>query len=645
MPRQSPSNGPAPFSSVDWAACRRAIATPGRAACRYLGRLWPLVVLGAASAAIILTSDAPLVHVAVVALGTLGIAIGARFSSLFTVSVSSGRAPIRMRDPRIILWTLGAALHLLLLIRVLTEPTNGYDIALWAAGIASFGASFVSLDTLRDIRFRPPLVDTAIIAALVIACLAIHAHDLRDWRYAAIGDEIGFFMRVRQILEEGIRHPFALNGVYHNSPMLNSVYQASVSWLFGGSAWGWKFSSVLSVALAAPAIYWLACIFAGRIAGIIASGTLIFSHYLMAFTHTGYTHLDALPLTAWAVLAFIIGNNRKSAILLFAAGVIAGLGLYTALPARIILPLFAAWLISGRASLQHLTSLWPVALGFALCALPFIAHNGGDAISIMSVDLISTNTIHGSLISNPSDRLMTNLANNMIAWWWNPHMSHYTSGSLLDMASGLLAILGIGIAVGKWRTSDKFLIAWLAMSMFATAILSPYPFVPITRMHANLLPIALLSGVAFHACVDWIRGYQAYKYLAVAALLALIATLNLWRFHVTTPNALPHYTQESLAVKAWQSDECGRDEDTLFIGRDGHLMDLVLLTYTPEGERPKVVEYEDPLALQPRHACKIFFRPDDLEAQRILQVLAETSAKQPTIVSNPSGHTRVEVMR
>ena len=267
----------------------------GRAGWRYLGRLWPLIVLGVVSVVIILTSNAPAVYAVAVALGTLGVAIGARVSDLSAVSERAGRVALRMRDPRTIFWSLGAALHLLLLVRVLTEPTNGYDIALWAVGIAAFGAPFVNLNSLRNLEFRPPLTDAAIVVGLMAACIALHAHDLRDWRYAAIGDDIGFFLRVREILEDGIRQPFTIDGMYGNSPMLNSVYQAFVTWIFGGGGWGWKFSSVLSVAVTVPAIYALGCLFAGRIAGIVAAAILISSHYIMAFTHIGYTHLDALP--------------------------------------------------------------------------------------------------------------------------------------------------------------------------------------------------------------------------------------------------------------------------------------------------------------------------------------------------------------
>ncbi len=651
MSPKSPSDDPEhdsgsePSSRTDRPATRHSATCLARAAYRHLAGLWPLLALGAVGAAIVFTSDAPSIYAVAVALGTLGVAVGVRISAVSAASGPLGGMTLRLRDPRIVLPIVGSALHLFLLVRVLTEPTNGYDIVLWLAGMAAFGLSFLNLNALRNLRYPFPLVDTAIVAALMLACIALHAHDLRDWYYAAIGDEIGFFLRVRQILEEGIERPFSLQGVYHNSPMLNSIYQASVSWIFGGGAWGWKFSSVLSIAIALPAIYILGYMFAGRIAGIVAAGVLVSSHYVMAFTHIGYTNLDALAITAWAMLAFIVGSKQKSASILFVAGIAAGLALYTALPARAIFPLFAAWVIISRMGLRQLYSLWPIALGFAVCGLPFLIANGLDGILITGQETISPNSRFDSEIGDPFIRIVDNLESNLLVWWWNDHMSHYTSGSLLDAVSGVLAIIGIGVAVGKWRPSDKMLIAWLGVTMIGTAVMSPYSYIPLTRMHSTLIPLALLSGVGVSECLGWIKGYRTYKYVAVAGLLVVILALNVWRFQVTTPNALPHYSLESLAIKAWQSDECGADNDTLFVGRDGHLVDLVLLTYIPEGERPRVVGYEDPLVLPPGPACKIFFRPDDPQAQQRLQILEDVFSMQSTVVANPRGHSYVEVIR
>ena len=629
-------HGEESIASRRWQGIRRAVA-----ASSHIADLWPVFLLSAINAGIIFTSNAPPLFSMAVALGTLGVAIFVRASRVGTDSGRLGDMPLPLRDPRTVFWSMGCALHLFLLMRVLTGPTGGYDIVLWIAGMVAFGAPFVNRKTLKGVRFRPLSIDTAMVVTLMLVGVALHSHDLRHWYYAAIGDELGFFLRIREILEDGIRQPFVLGGVYHHNPMLNSVYQAAISWIFAGSAWGWKFSSVVSLALTVPAVYGIGSLVGGRIAGIVAAGILVSSHYGMAFTHTGYPHLDAMPVTAWAVWAFITGVRRNNAAIVFASGIIAGLALYTTLSARVVFPLFAAWIILDRVPWRSWTSLWPAALGVAVSTLPFLAENGLGAVSVMGLDTISSNSIYTTEIGDPLSRIADNLSRNLLAWWWNDYVSHYTSGSLLDHLSGILAIIGIGVAIGRWRAGDKMLLAWLVMTSIAAGVFSPYPHVPITRMHSSIMPLALLSGVGVSVCCDWIKGYHAYKYVGVGILLLMIVALNVWRFQVTTPDALHHYSLESLAIKAWQADECGRDDDTLFVGRDGHLMELVLFTYVPEGKRPKVVAYEDPLVLEPRHACKIFFRPEEPEAQQLLAMLPP----EPIVVANPSSLSYVTVVK
>ena len=191
-------------------------------------------------------------------------------------------------------------MYLVLVTRILKDDESGLDLALWALGL---GLVIIPLSRLRRPVQRMPSsktrIDIAVIGVLMALTAVLHAHDLRDWYYTAIGDDIGFYLRIRDIIDHGIVDPFTIKGMYYNSPMLNSLYQAAFSWLFGGgSAWGWKFSAVFSIMLTVPPIYMLGKRFAGRAAGLVAAVMLLSSHYVMAFTHTGYTHLDALPVTA-----------------------------------------------------------------------------------------------------------------------------------------------------------------------------------------------------------------------------------------------------------------------------------------------------------------------------------------------------------
>lgn len=137
----------------------------------------------------------------------------------------------------------------------------------------------------------------------------------------------------------------------------------------------------------------------------------------------------------------------------------------------------------------------------------------------MGVDIISLNSMHDGQIGNPIHRLGTNLAGNLLAWWWNTHSSHYTSGSPLDPLSGLIALVGNGMAAGRANPHGKFLLVWLGMAMFATVVLSPYDYVPMTRLHSNLLPLALLCGLGVSEVLRRVRVHDGHKYLLVGVTL------------------------------------------------------------------------------------------------------------------------------
>ena len=580
------------------------------------------------------------------ALLVLGAAVGVAaitYGAVRLASRTTGQPRIRPAGSstlRVGCWSGVVVVYSVLLFRILTNMETGADLALWAFGI---GLVTVPLIGLRQPSFRLPrrgaIADWMIAGSLMALTAVLHAHDLRDWYYTAIGDDIGFYLRILDIIDHGIIDPFTLKGMYHNSPMLNSLYQAGFSWLFGGgSAWGWKFSAVFSVMLTVPPIYMLGRRFAGRTAGLVASVMLLSSHYVMAFTHTGYTHLDALPVTAWAVWALVEGTRRRNAGFLLAAGMLSGLALYTALPARVVYPLFGLWILMSIRVPRDLPALWPLPLGFAAVALPFLAENQIETALVMGRDTMSPNSIFHSEMGDPVQRLIGNIERNLPLWWVNElGMSHYTSGSLLDRVSGTLALVGIGMAVVRWSKRHRLLLFWLAITLIPTALLAPYPQPPLTRLHSPLLPLSLMSGIAVSALLGMLPVARILKVSAVGTMLAAIVALNVWRFQVVTPEALHHYQPEALAVKAWQT-ECDARIDTLFIGEHGHLMDISLLTYLPRGDRPRLIEnYDDQSIWDSDGVCRIFFRPNDHGAQGMIGELTDN----PAIYENPSGATWV----
>ena len=68
---------------------------------------------------------------------------------------------------------------------------------------------------------------------------------------------------------------------------------------------------------------------AQRKAAVVAAVLFAASHYTLAGTHIGNTVLSALPVAVWSLALFVLGWRKSNPLLLYAAGVVAGLGLYT----------------------------------------------------------------------------------------------------------------------------------------------------------------------------------------------------------------------------------------------------------------------------------------------------------------------------
>lgn len=113
---------------------------------------------------------------------------------------------------------------------------SGQNLRWWT------GALLVYVVLVGRIVSGVPLgaVDLGVWAVGMALAVALHVHDLREWRYAVVGDVMLFYLRTQEIIHDGIFDPFTVHGIYHHSPMLNSVYQALFVWPAPDDGWGWK---------------------------------------------------------------------------------------------------------------------------------------------------------------------------------------------------------------------------------------------------------------------------------------------------------------------------------------------------------------------------------------------------------------------
>ena len=535
----------------------------------------------------------------------------------------------------------GTIVFATLLGRLWSGSTAATDLILWAIALLSFTMGL--LDSAP--RWRPTrrqLLETASVAALVAVFIALNAHDLNDWYYSAIGDEYAFLAAASGVLADGIRKPFSQDGVYGAHPMLGTLFQAAVMRLFGNNHFGWIFSSVLSAALAIPAVYLIGRVLGGWAVGLIAAALFGFNHYLFAFAHLGYNNVMAPAPTAWAFALFLLSWRRPSIGLLFACGIAAGLGFYTFYSARTTIPIIGLFLIlsasvrenlSWRHWWEQIQRFWPIALGLVLAAGPIFAASGTAVITRMF------NEVPGgydpSVTGPPGQKILSNFWLNVPAFFYNTHVAHYISGSLLDPLSAILAALGIGLAI-RWcrHRGVRFVLVWTVVAVATTALLSPHTTTAVTRLLFDIPPLAVLGALAARQLWESFplefddQGTVSAPAVAVAALIVAVLGINVHRFWFVTPTRY-HLTNDAVVVGALRSPLCQNDPARAIVVMRGHgLLRGALTSYRPERDLPRFVTHAELKPGQPiplnGARCVVFGDPNDEPARAALADLLRT---------------------
>ena len=571
----------------------------------------------------------------------------------------------RLTPLRGIIVGVGVILLVILVFRLIGGSESGWDLLLWLVALCAMAAPFIcrlsfSLANVERVKERIP--DILIVVALVVIFVALNSHDLTDWYYSAIGDEYAHYNFARELAEGGIQRPFDLDGVYGEvSPVMSSIYPGMVMRLVGVDNFGWKFSLIASIALTIPGVYMLGHVLVGRIAAVVSSTILASSHYLFAFMHIGYPNTDVLPVIVWSVALFVLGLRRGSALLIYGSGLLGGFGLLFNSVARAAIAVIILFGFSLSEVRRHLASLWPWALGVSLTMMPLLLVNGSEVISTAFVKLVGPGSEHASEYEGILSQVTANALRNLLAFNYNPYTSHYVSGALLDSISAVLALLGLGYCLGTvQRASSRLLLILFAVTAAGTALLSPYPYVPITRMASMLLPLSLMAGVAAAYLYRTVvlpsdgdrRPLQGIRGMVILGMLcAAVLALNVLQFWSVTPGEF-HHTQEAVAVGAMRSEACrGDPDDVVMVGRSTvPLLTPALESYYPDGDLPRLLDHLDATLGNsltsdlPR--CVVFLNPDDSDIQDFKRELTATYPEgQFVTFSSPSGKATVEIFK
>ena len=602
-------------------------------------------------------------------------------------------APWSVSFPRILRFNLdgnrksifgvGVFAFAFLTLRLLGGSTSGSDLWIWIVGLlgcaSPFAPSMARIATgLRTARRAIKWVDVVLVGALMTIFVGYNVSDLTDWYYSVIGDEFGFYDLGTQFAREGITAPFSQRGVDDYHPRLGMLMKSSVMKVVGLDYFGWKFSSILMLALSVPGIYLSGALIGGRIAGAVAAAIIAFSHYLGGMSHIGYDHIDSIFPTVWAVAFFLLSMKTKSPLLFFVTGVLTGLCIYTNVAARIVFPVIVAfgiwWYLFGS---KRGNSKWvlPFVVGVALASLPILVVDGTELVEQMFARVLGGQNEPSQL--GLIDRILRNVDFNLYAFNFNEHTSHYVSGSLLDPVSAVAAVVATGFAFGRLRDpASVFLVIWLMLAFLTTGAISPYDWhTVITRLFPMMLPGSLLIGV-FIANFVWPININVHgaagklifnpRAATVAALLILgvfVWFLNYQRSEFDTPSVF-HLSPEAVSIGAMSSEHCnGAAADRIaFISRGEHVIRRILDSYEPgsvssDGQGgdmgPQSLSFfnhEEATAREftdaQQFGCIIFSHPWEDEPRQVLSTIQSANPQAVAIpFSDQSGKTTITILK
>lgn len=399
--------------------------------------------------------------------------------------------------------------------------------------------------------------------------------------YSAVGDEYIFFNLARSIVLgekklslfkiPGHLSVLDLEGIYGFTPAANSIFQALVMKIFGLNHWGWIASSIVAVILSMIFLFLFSKELFGQKGAIC---TLLFyacSHYLWAFTHLGYSHIQGIYILFASLYVFIKGLRKQNYPLLFGAGLISGFCFYGSHFSMISpLLIFMYFIFSGK-FLKKIKGVLIYLVGFLTIFIPCVLIN----YRVFS-DPVMGRSLLGSTEIPDGRRFIyfwKNIGISFLAFFKNNRTSHFVSGSLIDPISGLFLAIGLLTIIWFWR-EYKFIIVKFILLLVMVGGLSQYPYVAITRLYFLLPTVSLIAALGYLSFEKMLLSLKLPK-LALFSITVIIFLavfiLNYYRFYYQTPKKMD-LTKEALVMGAVQACPVCRNQALIICDPPNHLI-------------------------------------------------------------------------
>lgn len=454
-------------------------------------------------------------------------------------------------------------------VRVWYTRGDAVAVVLWFLVLAGFVmAGWIGKLATRNTSPPPPpssgqpLGRTELIAFVSLVLIGII---LRTYRLDAIPpgifvDETNAAGDALRILDGWRASPFGVG--WFETPLGYVYYLVGLIKLLGPTYYTLKAASLLPAVLTLIAFYPLARELFGPRVALVALAFLAFNRWHITMSRWGWNEL-APPLFHILTVYFLVRGSRTGHLGHFLlAGVFMGLGMYTYLASRLVVLAVLAYL-AYRSIVErgYLRRLWPGVLLFLLAyALvfaplattyardPFTFLNRSRQVSILNDmraeyspenapppivrDLLGTLGLPTRITFEPLQRsLIKHLRMFLFEGDYNPR--HNIPGEpMLDRVTGLFFVLGLLIALWRWRDHRYgLLLLWIAITLLG-GILTLVREAPQAYRTLGAVPaICLLAGDALVRVGDgvarvWHRLPGSYR-LRSRHISALVISLAL----------------------------------------------------------------------------------------------------------------------
>jgi 4-amino-4-deoxy-L-arabinose transferase-like glycosyltransferase len=415
----------------------------------------------------------------------------------------------------------------------------------WASGIV---AAVIGLSRSATWKQTTPQWrwDAIVIGMLLVVGLMLRLIGLARCPEGMSNDEALMAKEAQRILDGDPANPFRVVVVgWMAHPNIYFYWLSAALRLFGWNLFGLRFVSAVLGAGGVVAVYLLARSVFGRgeawISALFVAGWGLTLHFSRLGLNNGADPLFG-ALVMWGLHRGLVHGHRRGFIV---AGLALGISLYLYHGSHLLLLIVpVALAVSGFKRLrQRCKGLLVFALCFLLAFGPllttFILDNGQLRERYRSHSILPR-LIAGAI---PWNALWPDIVRASLAYVYTHDVGYFyrPDTPLLGPFSALLFVLGLGIALYRWRQPRYFiLLAWIALTtVFGGWLLE---FTPQYQRYLIAVPaVALLVGHAGAVTIRWVvkrwRRHRAVRRTLIILLgIALLAINAGYYFGVYSPS-------------------------------------------------------------------------------------------------------------